>query len=87
MRCIRCGRCSFECPVFLHTANLWGGPAYGGPMGMGWTAITLGEDLAGEISYLCLGCGRCDEVCPVEIPLSSIISKLKARAASRVEEV
>ncbi|MCE4604792.1 MAG: 4Fe-4S dicluster domain-containing protein [Aeropyrum sp.] len=79
---MRCGRCQFECPVFLQTANLWGGPVYGGPMGMGWTAITLGERLAGELSYLCLGCGRCDEVCPVEIPLSDIIRKLKSGYAS-----
>ncbi len=78
MRCVRCGRCQFECPVWVHTGNLWGGSVYGGPMGMGWTAIVESGSLASKLAFLCLGCGRCDEVCPVEIPLSSIIKHLKA---------
>ena len=80
LRCIRCGRCQWECPVWRETANHWGGPVYGGPMGMGWTAITHSLREAAELSLLCLGCARCDEVCPVEIPLSEIIRWLKARA-------
>jgi len=80
LRCIRCGRCQWECPVWRETANHWGGPVYGGPMGMGWTAITHSLREAAELSLLCLGCARCDEVCPVEIPLSSIIRWLKSRA-------
>ncbi len=83
MLCIRCGRCQWECPVWQQTANLWGGPVYGGPMGMGWTAITLGVDYASELSMLCLDCGRCDVVCPVEVPLSSIIRWLKSAYATR----
>ncbi len=77
LRCIRCGRCQWECPVWQHTANLWGGPAYGGPMGVIWTAITMGVDAAAGLSMLCLGCRRCDYVCPVEIPLSRILLGLK----------
>ena len=78
LRCVRCGRCQFECPVWIHTGNLWGGSVYGGPMGMGWTAIVESGSLASKLAFLCLGCGRCDEACPVEIPLSSIIKHLKA---------
>ena len=85
LKCIRCGRCQWECPVWQQTANVWGGPAYGGPMGMGWTAITLGVQEAAELSMLCLGCGRCDEVCPVHVPLSSIIRWLKRQYASSVD--
>ncbi len=77
MRCVRCGRCQFECPVWVHTGNLWGGSIYGGPMGIGWTAIVESKSLASKLAFLCLGCGRCDEVCPVEIPLSSIIRYLR----------
>ena len=80
LKCIRCGRCQWECPVWQQTANKWGGPVYGGPMGMGWTAITYSLRDAAELSLLCLGCGRCDVVCPVEIPLSRIIRWLKTRA-------
>jgi len=81
LRCIRCGRCQFECPVWVHTANKWGGPAYGGPMGLVWTAITEDPVEAGRLAYLCLGCGRCDSSCPVEIPISSILRHLKGLAA------
>jgi len=82
LRCVRCGRCQWECPVWRHTANLWGGPAYGGPMGVGWTAITHEPD-AGGLALLCMGCRRCDEACPMEIPLSGIIRELKRRWAAR----
>ena len=77
LKCIRCGRCQWECPVWQQVANVWGGPVYGGPMGVGWTAITLGLKEASSLSMLCLGCGRCDEVCPVHVPLSKIIRFLK----------
>lgn len=84
LRCVRCGRCQWECPVWRHTANLWGGPVYGGPMGVNWTAITSGDPEAPGLAMLCLSCRRCDEVCPVEIPLSSILHELKKRWASRL---
>lgn len=83
MRCVRCGRCQFECPVFQVAANKWGGPVYGGPMGVIWTAITRSLGEAAELAYLCIGCGACDEVCPVEIPLSGLLRRLKAYAAVR----
>jgi len=84
LRCIRCGRCQWECPVWQHTANKWGGPTYGGPMGVLWTAITLGKEAGAELSMLCLGCARCDEVCPMEIPLSSLIRGLKSIYSSKI---
>lgn len=77
LKCIKCGRCQWECPVWQHTANYWGGPVYGGPMGVGWTAITRSVREASMLSILCLGCGRCDEVCPVHVPLTRIIHWLK----------
>ena len=77
LRCIRCGRCQWECPVWQHTANKWGGPTYGGPMGVVWTAITRGVEEAAGLALLCLGCARCDVVCPVEIPISRLLHTLK----------
>jgi L-lactate dehydrogenase complex protein LldG len=77
LKCIRCGRCQWECPVWQQVANVWGGPTYGGPMGVGWTAITVGIREASQLAMLCLGCKRCDEVCPVSVPLSKIIHWLK----------
>jgi len=84
LRCIRCGRCQWECPVWHHTANYWGGPTYGGPMGVVWTAITEGVEAAAGLAMLCLGCARCDLVCPVEIPLSSILHSLRREYAGRL---
>jgi len=77
--CVRCGRCQMECPVWGITANVWGGPVYGGPMGVNWTAITMGEAYAAPSSFFCVACGRCDTVCPVEIPLLNILHYLKSR--------
>jgi L-lactate dehydrogenase complex protein LldG len=77
LRCIRCGRCQISCPLWRVVANHWGGSVYGGPMGLGWTAITEGVDKAAEASMLCLLCKRCDEVCPMRIPLSGIARWLK----------
>ncbi|MET1101058.1 MAG: lactate utilization protein B [Pyrodictiaceae archaeon] len=84
LRCVRCGRCQFECPVWRHTANIWGGPVYGGPMGVNWTAITLGEEKASSLAMLCLGCRRCNEVCPMNIPLAELIHYLKTVQARRI---
>ncbi|BES81486.1 lactate utilization protein B [Pyrodictium abyssi] len=77
LRCVRCGRCQLECPVWQHTANHWGGRVYGGPMGLGWTAITENLSLAAGAAMLCLQCQRCDTVCPMRIPLSRIALWLK----------
>jgi L-lactate dehydrogenase complex protein LldG len=78
LRCVRCGRCQMECPVWGITANVWGGPVYGGPMGVNWTAITHGREDAAPSAFFCLGCGKCDVVCPVEIPLSDMLHRLKS---------
>lgn len=79
LRCIRCGRCQFECPVWEKLANHWGGPVYGGPMGLNWTAIVHDPEEASRLAFLCLGCGRCSQVCPVSIPLDDMIRWLKTR--------
>ena len=75
--CIRCARCQQECPIWELVGNIWGGDVYGGPMGMGWTAITEGIDKASALSHFCLNCGRCKEVCPVKIDMPNIIHHLK----------
>ncbi|WP_236698146.1 lactate utilization protein B [Pyrodictium occultum] len=84
LRCIRCGRCQLECPVWQQSANHWGGRVYGGPMGLGWTAVTESLEVAAEAAMLCLGCMRCDLVCPMEIPLSRIAAWLKRQYTRRM---
>ena len=84
LRCIRCGRCQWECPVWRVAGNHWGGRVYGGPMGVLWTAVTEGVEKAAALAQLCLGCRACDVVCPMEIPLSRTIRRLKRLAAEAV---
>lgn len=75
--CIRCGRCQAECPIWDLVGNIWGGSVYGGPMGIGWTAITEGIEKASNLSHFCLNCGKCKVVCPVNIDMPRIIRYLK----------
>ncbi len=75
--CIRCGRCQAECPIWQLVGNIWGGNVYGGPMGMGWTAIVEGIEKAASLSHFCLLCGKCREVCPMKIDMPRIIRYLK----------
>jgi len=77
--CVRCGRCQVWCPIWDLVANTWGGRAYGGPMGIGWTAITEGVDAAAPLAMLCLECGRCKEVCPMKIDIPAIARYLKSK--------
>lgn len=77
--CIRCGRCQGECPVWDLAANLWGGIAYGGPLGLGWNAITVDENFASNLAFLCLSCGKCKEVCPMKINIPEIARELRKR--------
>ena len=73
LSCVRCGRCQLECPVFHIMGNLWGA-VYGGPMGMGWTAIIDGSGIECFLSCLC---GKCKEVCPMDIDMPKIIRELR----------
>jgi len=80
LRCIRCGACMNECPVF----GAIGGHAYGwvypGPMGAVLTPTMLGRDTAPDLPEACTLNGRCAEVCPVRIPLATMLRRLRADA-------
>jgi len=84
LRCIRCGRCIFECPVWAQAGPAWGGPTYMGPMGILWTAITAGREQAEELAFLCTRCRACSTVCPMKIPLADAIAGLRAAGARRL---
>lgn len=80
LKCIRCGRCQLECPVYRLTGSAWGGDVYGGPMGIVFSEITGG---IGEEVYLCLNCGKCKEVCPMNIDIPSLIAKIRKRKLAK----
>lgn len=72
--CIRCGRCQLECPIFQNFGNIWGGSAYGGPMGIIWTTIT---EKKSELCFLSTLCGKCREICPMKIDIPEMIRELR----------
>lgn len=77
LRCIRCGACMDNCPVY----NAVGGHAYGwiypGPMGVVWTSLLTGLDHTGDLTQACTLNGHCSEVCPMGIPLKDMIRSLR----------
>ena len=80
LRCIKCGACLFECPIFELAAGYYGGHGYFGGLGAILTAYMGGGfDMAAPIAYTCLRCGRCTEICPQSIDLSQLMPELRHR--------
>ncbi|MEM3956193.1 MAG: LUD domain-containing protein, partial [Candidatus Bathyarchaeia archaeon] len=83
LRCIKCGRCQISCPIWGICGNMWGGRVYGGPMGVGWTAITEGVEISETISWFCLLCNACKELCPVKVDSAGISRMLRSRSIEK----
>ncbi|MBS7640523.1 MAG: LUD domain-containing protein [Candidatus Bathyarchaeia archaeon] len=83
LRCLKCGRCQVSCPIWGICGNIWGGRVYGGPMGIGWTAIVEGIEAAELISWFCLLCSACKELCPVKVDSAEISRKLRSRSIEK----
>lgn len=83
LRCIKCGRCQISCPIWNVCGNFWGGAVYGGPMGVGWTAVTEGLDSAEPLSWFCLLCNACKEVCPVKVDSAEISRKIRMQSIEK----
>ncbi|MEM0283387.1 MAG: lactate utilization protein B [Sulfolobales archaeon] len=78
LKCIRCGRCVFECPIYQSIGPGFGFKGFNGPMGVVWLYV-LGEfEAAGYLSMLCAHAGICREVCPMKIDLPKLITRIKS---------
>ena len=77
LKCLRCGGCLYECPVFAVTAGEFGDSYFTG-VGAVWAAI-ISESLekAASIAYTCQMCGRCKARCPMEIDVPGMMIELK----------
>jgi L-lactate dehydrogenase complex protein LldF len=73
LRCIRCGACMNNCPVYLAAGGHAYGWVYVGPMGSVLTPQFVGIDQAHTLPNASTFCGRCEEVCPVRIPLPNLM--------------
>jgi len=83
LRCIRCGACSNVCPSYLEVGGHVFGHIYTGPIGLVVSPWHHGIDSVAHEQALCMGCNACDTVCPVGIPLASLITDVRAKAAER----
>ena len=73
LRCIRCGACMNNCPVYLASGGHAYGWVYVGPMGAVLTPQFVGIENAYPLPNASSFCGRCEEVCPVRIPLPNLM--------------
>ena len=77
LRCMRCGACMYECPVYPITTGHWG-YRYMGGIGIPWTAfISGGLEKAAPMAFTCTLCGRCVKYCPMGIDVPRMVLKIR----------
>jgi L-lactate dehydrogenase complex protein LldF len=86
LKCIRCAACLNTCPTFGVVGGHVFGDVYPGPMGILWTALVKGVEVANSFSELCISCGLCSSVCPVMIPVAEEIMVVKRARSKRLSE-
>jgi L-lactate dehydrogenase complex protein LldF len=80
LRCIRCGACQSQCPVYGATGGHAYGSVYGGPIGAILTPAMVGLAAARHLPEASSLCGKCEEVCPVRIPLPRLLRQWREAA-------
>jgi L-lactate dehydrogenase complex protein LldF len=75
--CIRCGACLNICPVYERIGGHAYGSVYMGPIGKILTPQMAGLDVAGHLAGASTLCGACQEVCPVQIPIPTLLLRLR----------
>ncbi|HED14487.1 MAG TPA: iron-sulfur cluster-binding protein [Gammaproteobacteria bacterium] len=82
LRCIRCGACLNHCPVYTAIGGHAYGWVYPGPIGAVLSPLMLGMQEAHDLPHACTLNGHCQQVCPMEIPLPSLLRRLRQRGFS-----
>ena len=83
LRCIRCGACMNNCPVYASVGGHAYGWVYPGPMGSVLTPALLGVEEAGNLPNASTFCGRCESVCPMRIPLPKMMRHFREQEYER----
>ncbi|WP_414655619.1 LutB/LldF family L-lactate oxidation iron-sulfur protein [Ferrovibrio sp.] len=73
LRCIRCGACMNNCPVYHSVGGHAYGWVYPGPIGAALDPHMIGLETARHLPNASTFCGKCEEVCPMRIPLPDIM--------------
>jgi len=88
LRCIRCGACMNNCPVYMAAGGHAYGATYMGPMGSVLTPNLTGLERAQALPFASTFCGKCEAVCPMRIPLPGLMRDLRTEAhATRITPV
>jgi len=80
MRCIRCGACMNNCPVYHSVGGHAYGWVYPGPIGAALDPHMIGLEAAQHLPNASTFCGKCEEVCPMRIPLPKIMRHWREQA-------
>jgi L-lactate dehydrogenase complex protein LldF len=81
LRCIRCGACMGECPVYWKIGGYPYGWVYSGPLGQFLNPLMLGQDRTQDLYRACTLCGGCQVVCPAGIDHPKMFLSYRARDA------
>jgi L-lactate dehydrogenase complex protein LldF len=84
LKCIRCGACLNNCPVYQHIGGHAYGSVYPGPIGAMITRALASGDEGFLLPFASSLCGACAEVCPARIPIPEILIALRERAVAGV---
>ena len=77
LRCVRCGVCMYECPIYAITTGYWG-YIYMGGIGIPWTAYVAGGFFeSAPLAFTCTTCNRCKAFCPMDIDTSKIVLRVR----------
>ncbi len=86
LRCIRCGACMNHCPVYTRVGGHAYNAVYPGPIGSILTPQIEGLAKRHELPHASSLCSACVEVCPVQIPIATLLVRLRkdeTRTAAR----
>jgi len=73
LRCIRCGACLNNCPIYRNIGGYTYNTTYSGPIGSVISPRLNGFEELKHLSYACTVCGKCTEVCPAKIDLHNLL--------------
>jgi L-lactate dehydrogenase complex protein LldF len=83
LRCIRCGACMNNCPVYRQTGGHAYGSVYPGPIGAILTPQLEQLKHAQSLPFASSLCGACYEVCPVKINIPEVLIDLRAQVTDQ----
>jgi L-lactate dehydrogenase complex protein LldF len=83
LRCIRCGACLNNCPIYRKVGGYPYGWAYSGPMGQVLTPLLLGLDRTRDLYHACTLCRNCCDVCPAGVMHTRLLRRHRRKNRER----